>query len=72
MGGDVMKRRRRRNPKSSSFTSEDWLVLAAGAVGIYAVYTLVIKPAQNAETSVGGAVSDLACFLRNPFCPAFY
>lgn len=47
-------------------------MLAAGAVGIYAVYTLVIKPAQNAETSVGGAVSDLACFLRNPFCPAFY
>lgn len=74
MGGAVVSRRRyrrRRNP-SSSFTSEDFVVLAAGAVGIYAVYSLVIKPAQNIENAAGGAANDFVCFLRNPFCPTFY
>lgn len=74
MGGTVMNRRyyrRRKNP-SSSFSGEDIAVLMVAAFGIYVAYDLVVKPAQNAENAVSNAGQCLECFLRNPFCPAFY
>jgi len=66
----MRKHRRRKNPKN--MTGEDIAIVAIAIFGIYVVYDLVVKPAQQIECGVGSAASSLTCFLRNPLCPSYY